>query len=114
MKSLSILKNPERNTLLHNTFFHDSRIYINIFTIHHPIYIVNINSSDDSNSNNNSNNTVYVVHEEGYGGCNVLGVFSTSHKAESSKKKFKDLYPNKYSSSSDFWNIRITEVRLDS
>ena len=75
---------------------------------------MSINSSNDSNSNNNSNNTVYVVHEEGYGGCNVLGVFSTLHKAESSKKKFKDLYPNKYSSSSDFWNIRITEVRLDS
>ena len=71
---------------------------------------MNINSS--SNSNNN-NNTVYVVHEEGYGGCNILGVFSTLRKAESSKKKFKDLYSNKYSSSY-FWNIRITEARLDS
>ncbi len=29
-------------------------------------------------------------------------------------KKFKEIYPNKYSSSSDFWNIRITEARVDS
>ena len=76
---------------------------IYIFTIYFPIYFVNSN-----------NNTVYIVHEEGYGGCNILRVFSTLHKAESSKKKFKDLYPNKFSSSSDFWNIRITEARLDS
>jgi hypothetical protein len=35
-------------------------------------------------------------------------------KAESFKKKFKKIYPNKYSSSSDFWDIRITEARVDS
>jgi hypothetical protein len=43
----------------------------------------------------------------------ILGVFSTLQKAESFKKKFKEIYPNK-SSSSDFWNIRITEIMLDS
>jgi hypothetical protein len=63
---------------------------------------------------NSSSNSVYVVQEEGYGGNNILGVFSTSQKAESFKKKFKEIYPNKYSSSSDFWNIRITEARIDS
>jgi hypothetical protein len=62
----------------------------------------------------NSRNCVYVVQEEGYGGSNILGVFSTLQKAESFKKKFKEIYPNKYSSSSDFWNIKITETRLDS
>jgi hypothetical protein len=61
-----------------------------------------------------SRNCVYVVEEEGYGGSNILGVFSTLQKAESFKKKFKEIYPNKYSSSSDFWNIKITETRLDS
>jgi hypothetical protein len=55
-----------------------------------------------------------VVQEEGYGGSNILGVFSTLQKAESFKKKFKEILPNKYSSSSDFWNIRITEIVLDS
>ena len=64
--------------------------------------------------NISSSNTVYVVQEEGYGGSNLLGVFSTLQKAESFKKKFKEIYPNKYSSSSDFWNIRITEARIDS
>jgi hypothetical protein len=63
---------------------------------------------------NSSSNRDYVVQEEGYGGNNILGVFSTSQKAESFKKKFKEIYPNKYSSSSDFWNIRITEARIDS
>ena len=57
---------------------------------------------------NSSSNTFYVVQEEGYGGSNLLGVFSTLQKAESFKKKFKEIYPNKYSSSSDFWNIRNT------
>jgi hypothetical protein len=66
------------------------------------------------NNVNSSSNGVYVVQEEGYGGSNLLGVFSTSQKAESFKKKFKEIYPNKYSSSSDFWNIRITEARIDS
>jgi hypothetical protein len=61
-----------------------------------------------------SSNTVYVVQEEGYGGSNLLGVFSTLQKAGSFKKKFQEIYPNKYSSSSDFWNIRITETRVDS
>jgi hypothetical protein len=51
---------------------------------------------------------------KGYGGSNLLGVFSTLQKAESFKKKFKEIYPNKYSSSSDFWDIRITEARVDS
>jgi hypothetical protein len=64
--------------------------------------------------NSGSRNSVYVVQEEGYGGSNILGVFSTLQKAESFKKKFKEIYPNKYSSSSDFWNIRITEARIDS
>jgi hypothetical protein len=63
---------------------------------------------------NRSSNSVYVVQEEGYGGNNILGVFSTLQKAESFKKKFKEIYPSKYSSSSDFWNIRITEARIDS
>lgn len=63
---------------------------------------------------NSSSNSVYVVQEQGYGGSNILGVFSTLQKAESFKKKFKGIYPNKYSSSSDFWNIRITEARVDS
>jgi len=58
-------------------------------------------------------NSVYVVHEEGYG-CKILGVFSTLKKAESLKKRFTEIYPNKYSSSSGFWYIRITETRLDS
>jgi hypothetical protein len=62
----------------------------------------------------NGGNSVYVVQEEGYGGSNILGVFSTFQKAESFKKKFREIYPNKYSSSSDFWNIKITETRLDS
>jgi hypothetical protein len=62
----------------------------------------------------NGSNSVYVVQEEGYGGSNILGVFSTLQKAESFKKKFKEIYPNKYPSSSDFWNIKITETRLDS
>jgi hypothetical protein len=62
----------------------------------------------------NSSINVYVVEEEGYGGSNILGAFSTLQKAESFKKKFKEIYPNKYSSSSDFWNIKITETRLDS
>ncbi|MDQ3839318.1 MAG: hypothetical protein M3297_08625 [Thermoproteota archaeon] len=64
--------------------------------------------------NTGSRNSVYVVQEEGYEGSNILGVFSTLQKAESFKKKFKEIYPNKYSSSSDFWNIRITEARVDS
>jgi hypothetical protein len=62
----------------------------------------------------NGSNSVYVVQEEGYAGSNILGVFSTFQKAESFKKKFRVLNPNKYSSSSDFWNIKITETRLDS
>jgi hypothetical protein len=62
----------------------------------------------------NGSNSVYVVQEDGYGGSNILGVFSTLQKAESFKKKFRELNPNKYSSSSDFWNIKITETRLDS
>jgi len=57
---------------------------------------------------------VYVVQEVGYEGNNILGVFSTLQKAESFKRKFKEILPNKYSSSSDFWNIRITEIMLDS
>jgi hypothetical protein len=57
---------------------------------------------------------VYVVQEVGYEGNNILGVFSTLQKAESFKRKFKEIYPSKYSSSSDFWNIRITETVLDS
>ena len=63
---------------------------------------------------NSTNNNVYVVQEEGYEGSNILGVFSTLQKAESFKNKFKEIYPNKYSSSSYFWNIRITEIVLDS
>jgi hypothetical protein len=63
---------------------------------------------------NSTNNIVYVVQEEGYEGSNILGVFSTLQKAESFKKKFKEIHPNKYSSSSYFWNIRITETVLDS
>jgi hypothetical protein len=62
---------------------------------------------------NSTSNKIYVVQEEGYEGSNILGVFSTLQKAESFKKKFKEIYPNK-SSSSDFWNIRITEIMLDS
>ena len=62
----------------------------------------------------NGGNRVYVVQEEGYGGNNILGVFSTLQKVQSFEKKFKEIYPNKYSSSSDFWNIRITETFLDS
>ena len=62
---------------------------------------------------NSTSNKIYVVQEEGYEGNNILGVFSTLQKAESFKKKFKEIYPNK-SSSSDFWNIRITEIMLDS
>jgi hypothetical protein len=38
---------------------------------------------------NSSSNTVYVVQEEGYGGSNLLGVFSTLQKAESFKKNSK-------------------------
>ena len=38
---------------------------------------------------NSTNNIVYVVQEEGYGGNNILGVFSTLQKAESFKKKFR-------------------------
>jgi hypothetical protein len=64
--------------------------------------------------NSGSRNSVYIVQEEGYGGSNILGVFSTLQKAEFLKKRFKEIYPNKYSSSSDFWNIRITEARVDS
>ena len=63
---------------------------------------------------NSTSNSVYVVQEEGYEGSNILGVFSTLQKAQSFKNKFKEIYPNKYSSSSDFWNIRITETVLDS
>ena len=63
---------------------------------------------------NSSRDSIYVVQEEGYGGSSILGVFSTLQKAESFRKKFKEIYPNKYSSSSDFWNIRITETVLDS
>lgn len=63
---------------------------------------------------NSTSNNVYVVQEEGYEGSNILGVFSTLQKAQSFKYKFKDIYPNKYSSSSDFWNIQITETVLDS
>jgi hypothetical protein len=63
---------------------------------------------------NSTRNNVYVVQEEGYEGSNILGVFSTLQKAQSFKNKFKEIYPNKYSSSSDFWNIRITETVLDS
>jgi hypothetical protein len=63
--------------------------------------------------NSGSRNSVYIVQEEGYRGTNILGVFSTSQKAEFLKKRFKEIYPNKYSSS-DFWNIRITEARVDS
>ena len=62
----------------------------------------------------NSSINVYVVEEEDHGGSNILGAFSTLQKVESFKKKFKEIYPNKYSSSSDFWNIKITETRLDS
>ena len=62
---------------------------------------------------NSSRDSVYLVQEEGYGGSSILGVFSTLQKAESFRKKFKEIYPNKYSSS-DFWNIRITEARIDS
>ena len=62
----------------------------------------------------NGINSVFVVQEQGYGGSNILGVFSTLQNAESFKKKFKEIYPNKYSSSADFWNIRITETFLDS
>ena len=62
----------------------------------------------------NGINSVFVVQEQGYGGSNILGVFSTLQNAESFKKKFRELNPNKYSSSSDFWNIKITETRLDS
>jgi hypothetical protein len=65
-------------------------------------------------NSSSSSNTIFVVQEEGYGGSNLLGVFSTLQKAESFKKKFKKIYPNKYSSSSDFWDIRITEARVDS
>jgi hypothetical protein len=61
---------------------------------------------------NSSSNNVYVVQEEGYGGSNILGVFLTLQKAESFKKKFREIYPNKYSSPSDFWNIRITGILL--
>ena len=63
---------------------------------------------------NSTSNNVYVVQEEGYEGSNILGVFSTLQKAQSFKNKFKEIYPNKYSSSSDFWNIRIAETVLDS
>jgi hypothetical protein len=57
---------------------------------------------------------VYVVQEEGYEGSDILGAFSTLQKAESFKKRFKEILPNKYSSSSDFWSIWITEIVLDS
>jgi hypothetical protein len=57
---------------------------------------------------------LYNIGYTTYGGSNLLGVFSTLQKAESFKKKFKEIYPNKYSSSSDFWDIRITEARVDS
>ena len=67
-----------------------------------------------NNNMNSTSNNVYVVQEEGYEGSNILGVFSTLQKAQSFKNKFKEIYPNKYSSSSDFWNIRITETVLDS
>ena len=66
------------------------------------------------NNVSSTSNSVYVVQEEGYEGSNILGVFSTLQKAESFKRKFKEIHPNKYSSSSDFWNIRITETVLDS
>ena len=62
---------------------------------------------------NSSRDSVYLVQEEGYGDSSILGVFSTLQKAESFRKKFKEIYPNKYSSS-DFWNVRITEARVDS
>ena len=67
-----------------------------------------------NNNMNSTSNNVYVVQEEGYEGSNILGVFSTLQKAQSFKNKFKEIYPNKYSSSSHFWNIRITETVLDS
>ena len=67
-----------------------------------------------NNNMNSTSNNVYVVQEEGYEGSNILGVFSTLQKAQSFKNKFKEIYPNKYSSSCDFWNIRITETVLDS
>jgi len=63
---------------------------------------------------NSSRDSVYLIQEEGNGGSSILGVFTTLQKAESFRKKFKEIYPNKYSSSSDFWNIRITEARVDS
>jgi hypothetical protein len=72
-----------------------------------------MNNNMNNNMNSTSNN-VYVVQEEGYEGSNILGVFSTLQKAQSFKNKFKEIYPNKYSSSSDFWNIRIAETVLDS
>ena len=62
---------------------------------------------------NSSRDSVYLVQEECYGGSSILGVFSTLQKAESFRKKFKEIYPNKCSSS-DFWNIRITEAKVDS
>ena len=62
----------------------------------------------------NGSNRVYVVQEEGYGGNNILGVFSALQKAHSFEKKFKEIYPNKYSFSSDFLKIKITETILDS
>jgi len=46
---------------------------------------------------NSSRDSVYPVQEEGYEGSSILGVFSTLQKAESFRKKFKEIYPNKYS-----------------
>jgi hypothetical protein len=59
-------------------------------------------------------NRVFVVQEEGYGGNNILRVFSALQKAQSFEKKFKEIYPNKYSSSADFSKIKITKIMLDS
>jgi hypothetical protein len=43
--------------------------------------------------NSSSSNTINVVQERLWR-SNLLGVFSTLQKAESFKKKFKEIYPN--------------------
>jgi hypothetical protein len=40
---------------------------------------------------NSGRNSICVVHKEGYGGSNILGRFSILQKAESFRKKFKEI-----------------------
>ena len=41
---------------------------------------------------NSSRDSVYLIQEEGNGGSSILGVFTTLQKAESFRKKFKEIY----------------------